>query len=123
MKIVGFVISMLLIVCLSRAQEAHLANIQQLSFGGDNAEAYFSPNGKQLVFQSNNKKWGLACDQIFKLDIAKAAQDSTYMPMRVSNGLGRTTCSYFMPNGQDIVYASTFKGSHQCPEVVNMNGK
>ena len=110
MKIVGFVISMLLIVCLSRAQEAHLANIQQLSFGGDNAEAYFSPNGKQLVFQSNNKKWGLACDQIFKLDIAKAAQDSTYMPMRVSNGLGRTTCSYFMPNGKDIVYASTIKG-------------
>lgn len=114
--------SCLLTVCLT-AQERHLQHIRQLTFGGDNAEAYFSPNGKQLIFQSNNKAWGLECDQIFRMDIAKAEKDSTYLPPKISNGLGRTTCSYFMPNGKDIIYASTFKGSHQCPPTTQIKGK
>ena len=80
----------------TQAQEKHLTNLKQLTFGGDNAEAYFSPNGKYLSFQSNNKKWGLECDQIFKLDIAKASADSNYFPLRISNGLGRTTCGAIM---------------------------
>jgi len=104
-------------------QEKHLSNLNQLTFGGDNAEAYFSPDGLSLSFQSNNKKWGLECDQIFKLDIKKAISDSNYIPPRISNGLGRTTCSYFMPNGKDILYASTFKGSHACPDEVHITGK
>jgi TolB protein len=100
------------------AQETHLHNLRQLTFGGDNAEAYFSPNSKKLSFQSNNKKWGLECDQIFDLNIRKAIADSTYKPTLISTGLGRTTCSYYMPNGKDILYASTHKGSHQCPTVI-----
>jgi TolB protein len=103
----------------SLSQEKHFRNLRQLTFGGDNAEAYFSPNGKNLSFQSNNKKWGLDCDQIFDLSIKQALKDSNYFPPRISNGLGRTTCSYYMPNGKDILYASTFKGSHQCPFVVH----
>ena len=105
------------------AQERHLTNIKQLTFGGDNAEAYFSPDGKNLSFQSNNKKWGLECDQIFDLHIEKAAKDSNYRPVRISNGLGRTTCSYFMPNGKDILYASTHLGSHACPASEIIKGK
>lgn len=105
------------------AQEKHLKNIRQLTWGGDNAEAYFSPDGKFLTFQSNNKKWGADCDQIFELEIAKAMKDSTYKPKRISNGEGRTTCSYYMPNGEQILYASTFKAKKECPEVKSIEGK
>lgn len=105
-------------------ESKHLKNITQLTFGGDNAEAYFSPDGKNLVFQSNFKKWGVECDQIYTMNISKAKkQKDNYLPFKISNGLGRTTCSYFMPNGKDILYASTFKGSHQCPTTVSVQGK
>jgi Tol biopolymer transport system component len=105
------------------AQEKHLKNLTQLTHGGDNAEAYFSPNGKYVSFQSNNPAWGLSCDQIFMMDITKASLDSNYIPSQVSNGLGRTTCSYFMPNGKDILFASTFLGSDACPHVEHIQGK
>lgn len=105
------------------AQEKHLKNLQKLTYGGDNAEAYFSPNGKMAAFQSNNSKWGLQCDQIFALDIEKAAKDSTYKPPMISTGKGRTTCSYFMPNGKDILYASTHKANDSCPPAPQIKGK
>ncbi len=95
--------------------EKHLKNIRQLTWGGDNAEAYFSFDGKMAAFQSNNKAWGLECDQIFYMDIEKAAKDSTYRAPMVSTGLGRTTCSYFLPGDTLILYASTHKGSNECP--------
>ena len=95
--------------------EPQLSNIRQLTYGGDNAEAYFSPDGKRLTCQITNKKWGLECDQIFMIDIKKAAADSMYRPPLVSTGDGRTTCSYFMPDGKHILYASTHIGSHSCP--------
>jgi Tol biopolymer transport system component len=95
-------------------KEKHLKNLRQLTFGGDNAEAYFSPDGKSLTFQSNYKKWNLSCDQIFMMKI-KDAVDSNYHPLRISNGEGRTTCSYFMPDGKHILYASTHKGGKECP--------
>jgi Tol biopolymer transport system component len=97
------------------AQEKHLANLKQLTFGGDNAEAYFSFDGKSLSFQSNNKAWGLNCDQIFNLTIDDAAKDTTYRPTLISTGLGRTTCSYFMPDDKHILYASTHLGGRECP--------
>jgi hypothetical protein len=105
------------------SQEKHLKNLTQLTFGGDNAEAYFSPNGKFASFQSNNAKWDLKCDQIFNLDISKAAKDTTYKPAMISTGKGRTTCSYYMPNGKDILYASTHLGSNDCPPAPETKGK
>lgn len=123
MKKIVFLFSTVLIVTCLHAQEKHLSNLRKLTFGGDNAEAYFSPNGKSLVFQSNNKKWGLACDQIFDMNIDEAATDSNYKPARISNGLGRTTCSYYMPNGKDIIFASTFKGNESCPHETHIPGK
>lgn len=95
--------------------EKHIKNIRQLTFGGNNAEAYFSPNGKYLTFQSDYIRWGLKCDQIFRLDIAKATKDTVYRPQLISTSYGRTTCSYFMPDGKHILYASTHIGSHSCP--------
>jgi TolB protein len=84
-KLIGFVF-LLPFIAFSQIKdtipnENHLKNIKQLSFGGDNAEAYFSFNGKFLSFQSNNPKWGLKCDQIFSMDIKKALKlKEKYMP-------------------------------------------
>jgi TolB protein len=96
-------------------QEKHLKNVRQLTFGGDNAEAYWSFNSKMLSFQSNNKEWGLACDQIFyapidKVDLRKKK------PQLISTGLGRTTCAYFMPGDKKILFASTHLGGKDCPK-------
>ncbi len=94
-----------------------------LTHGGDNAEAYFSFDGKYASFQSNNPKWGLQCDQIFNLDIEKAAADSSYKPKLISTGLGRTTCSFFLKNNKEILYASTHLDTSACPVVPSIPGK
>lgn len=98
-------------------ESKHLKNITQLTFGGDNAEAYFSFDGKNLSCQITNPKWDIPCDQIFDIDIAKASNDSTYRPNLISTGKGRTTCSYYMPDNEHILYASTHLGSEACPPV------
>ncbi len=88
-------------------RETHLANIRQLTFGGENAEAYWSADGKQLIFQS--KRDGLGCDQIFVMD-----KDGGNVKM-LSSGKGRTTCSYLVPDGKNILYASTYLAGDPCP--------
>lgn len=97
------------------AQETHLKNIRQLTFGGDNAEAYWSFDDSKLVMQITNPNWGIECDQIYMLDLAEEP-DSLPLPM-LSTGLGRTTCSYFLPGDSTIVYASTHLGNESCPPV------
>jgi TolB protein len=87
--------------------EKHLRNIRQLTFGGENAEAYFSADDKQLIFQSTRD--GRQCDQIYTMNI-----DGSKVKM-VSNGEGRTTCSYFFPAIRRILYSSTYLGSKECP--------
>ncbi|MBK8150219.1 MAG: PD40 domain-containing protein [Acidobacteria bacterium] len=87
--------------------EKRLQNIKQLTFGGENAEAYFSPDGKSLTFQS--KRDDLKCDQIFTMSI-----DGSNLKM-VSNGEGRTTCSYFFDKGKKVLYGSTHLGAKECP--------
>ncbi len=99
-------------------QEKHLVNIKQLTFGGDNAEAYWSFDSSKLVFQANNKAWGLSCDQIFTMNASKPL-DSSEAPQLISTGLGRTTCSYFLPGDKTIVYSSTHLADENCPEVPN----
>jgi TolB protein len=94
-------------------EETHLKNIRQLTFGGDNAEAYFSFAGDKLVFQARNKEWGVECDQIYVTSTNETWEEG--MPPLVSTGLGRTTCSYFMPGDTTIVYASTHLGDSACP--------
>lgn len=90
--------------------ESRLANIRQLTHGGENAEAYFSKDGKRLVFQSTRE--GVPCDQIFTINVDGSGE------RRVSNGTGRTTCGYFYPSGsaaEDIVFASTHGTAAACP--------
>ena len=79
----------------SIAQEKHLKNIQKLTFGGDNAEAYFSPNGQMLTMQISNPKAGIPCDQIYLYDLQSKIKASDNLKL-ISTGKGRTTCSYFI---------------------------
>jgi len=88
-------------------QEKHLRNVHQLTFGGQNAEAYFSADGKKLIFQSSHGD--VKCDQIFVMNIDGSDQHL------VSTGKGRTTCSFFYPDGKKILYASTHLASPECP--------
>jgi TolB protein len=88
--------------------EKHFRNIKQLTFGGENAEAYFSADGRQLIFQSTRD--GRECDQIYTMNV-----DGSNVKM-VSTGDGRTTCSYFLPNNRRILYSSTHLGGKACPQ-------
>lgn len=92
---------------LALPAEKHLRNVRQLTFGGENAEAYFSGDGKQLIFQS--KRDGRECDQIYTMNT-----DGSDVHM-VSTGGGRTTCSYFYPHRHQILYSSTHAASKECP--------
>lgn len=92
---------------LDHPQETHLRNLRQLTFGGENAEAYFSADDRRLIFQAHRGEGN--CDQIYIMD---REGDS---PQMVSTGTGRTTCAYFFPDGQRILYASTHLGSAACP--------
>ncbi|PCJ63696.1 MAG: hypothetical protein COA58_15240 [Bacteroidetes bacterium] len=101
--------------------EVHLKNIKQLTFGGDNAEAYFSFKGDKLVFQARNPKWNAPCDQIYVMDIDQTWESE--IPQLISTGDGRTTCSYFMPGDSTIIYASTHEGDVNCPPNPPHTGK
>ena len=95
-------------------KEKHLTKIKQLTFGGDNAEAYFSFDNNKLVFQLKNPAIGIDCDQIYMLDYKNHDMKESMPPM-LSTGLGRTTCSYFMHGDTTIIYASTHLGNKNCP--------
>lgn len=92
---------------LSVEGEKRIKNIKQLTFGGENAEAYWSSDGKKLTFQS--KRDGHGCDQIYTMNA-----DGTGTKM-ISNGEGRTTCSYFFNKNKNILYGSTHLGAKECP--------
>jgi TolB protein len=92
---------------LIRPGETRFARLWQLTFGGENAEAYWSRDGKRLVFQSTREGW--PCDQIYVLDLASGAVT------RVSGGVGRTTCAYFHDRDTRVLYASTHLGADSCP--------
>jgi TolB protein len=88
-------------------REVHLRHVRQLTFGGQNAEAYFSTDGKRLIFQSTRPPY--QCDQMFTMNV-----DGSDVRL-VSTGRGRTTCGYFYPDGKHILYASTHESGADCP--------
>lgn len=104
--------------------ENHFKNLKQLTFGGENAEAYWSFDDSKLIFQATNENWGQSCDQIYIIDTNNYTLN-TQTPKMVSLGLGRTTCSYFMPGDSTIIYASTHIEDAKCPHVPErrVNGK
>jgi TolB protein len=109
--------------------ERHLANIRQLTFGRQNAEAYFSFSGTKLIFQSTNN-WmkdsfaathkpdeiGLGCYQMYVMDL-----DSDTIRL-VSTGMGATTCGYFFPGDRRVLYASTHAAGPNCPPKPKRDG-
>ncbi|MGC4129570.1 MAG: M20/M25/M40 family metallo-hydrolase [Bergeyella sp.] len=107
-------ISILGLSAVAFAQENNLKNITKLTFGGDNAEAYFSPDSKSLTMQVTNPAIGAQCDQIYLLNLNKEKYATSDLKL-ISTGQGRTTCSFFMPDGKHILYASTHKGNPDCP--------
>jgi TolB protein len=89
-------------------REVHLADLRQLTFGGENAEGYFSPDGRRLIFQRTPPEGG--CDQQYVLDL------DTGDVVQVSSGRGRTTCGYFSyPDGDRVIYSTTEHVSPDCP--------
>ncbi len=97
-------------------EEKHFAHLRKLTYGGNNAEAYWSFNGEMLSFQSDFADWGHGCDQIhvfdpFHDDLSKGA------PAQLSLNGGRTTCSYFLPGDSLVLFASTESGGKECPHT------
>jgi TolB protein len=90
-------------------EEKHFRNLRQLTFGGENAEGYWSPDGTRIIYQRKNETEGVACDQEFVLELA------TGKSRMVSNGKGRTTCGYFYDGGRRVFYSSTFLADPACP--------
>ena len=93
--------------------ERHFGKLRQLTFAGENAEAYFSFRGDRLIFQSTHPPYG--CDQIFTMDLRGEGV------RRVSTGKGRTTCGYFLPGDRRILYASTHESGEDCPPKADMS--
>lgn len=95
---------------LSEREKKHLSHLRQLTFGGENAEAYWSPDGKKLIYQRTPEDGG--CDQQFEFDLM------TGESKLVSSGDGRTTCGYYSwPKGDKYIYATTEAGGKECPPV------
>ncbi len=93
---------------LALPEEKHLKNVRQLTLGGENAEAYFSADDKQIIFQYHEGE--ATCDQIYIMDTEGKNK------RMVSTGKGRTTCAYFFPNGKRILYSSTHAAGPECPK-------
>jgi len=94
--------------------EPHLTSVQQITFGGENAEAYWSTAGDQLIFQARTGE--MKCDQIYSLEISDPKKITP-----ISNGKGATTCSYFLPGDKEVIYASTHLGGDACPPKPDMS--
>ena len=103
------------LVDLKYPGEKHFKNVKQLTYNGDNAEGYWSFDGKKIVFQAHNEKWGDHCDQIYVMDAFKGLSGPDDKAKLISTGKGRTTCSYFLPGDSLILYASTHEGGPNCP--------
>jgi hypothetical protein len=99
---------------LARPDEPQLAEVRRLTFGGENAEAYWSWDGAQLIFQAREGATGQSCDRIYRMT-PFLADGQPPRPIPVSSGKGATTCSYFLPGDQEVIYASTHLGGDACP--------
>ncbi|HEY4187420.1 MAG TPA: M28 family peptidase [Polyangia bacterium] len=97
----------------ARPDEVHLLDLRQLTFGGENAEAYWSPNGAELIFQAHGQAEAGApgCDRIYRLPVTVPDP----RPIPVSSGAGATTCGFFLPGTKDVIFSSTHLGGAACP--------
>jgi len=96
-------------------EEPYLSDIKQLTFGGENAEGYFSFDERHFVYQRTHKDAGEECDQIWTYDLGTGYQ------RRISSGKGRTTCSYYLPGDTMVLYATTEGAGPECPPPPDMS--
>src|SRR3954466_9211215 len=117
MRYLGAAAALLLFTpCIATAQlkqlredrEIHLRNVRQLTFGGQNAEAYWSFDGKKIIFQFKSDRPGDA-DQVYTMNADGSGKKL------VSTGKGRCTCAYFLPGGKEIIFSSTHGYSPNTP--------
>lgn len=97
----------------AQPEEKHFQSLRQLTFGGENAEAYWAFSSKQLILQS--RRGDAKCDRIYRMDV------DTGHTVPVSSGAGATTCSYFFPGDQEVLYASTMSAGAECPPKPDMS--
>ena len=97
---------------LALSSEKHLRNVRQLTFGGQNAEAYFSADDRSLIYQ--HQGGDVPCDQIYSIPV-DTPDGKPATPKLLSTGKGRTTCSYFFPSGNRILFSSTHAAGAECP--------
>ena len=88
--------------------EAHFAHLWQLTEGGENAEGYWSFAGDALVFQ-RRAPGEHDCDQIYRLGAGAPEREL------LSTGQGATTCAYFLPGDERVIFASTHAAASACP--------
>jgi hypothetical protein len=104
----------------ARPEETHFASLQRLTDGGENAEAYWSFDGQRLSMQ--RRTGDAQCDRIYTMSLFRNGQPIPHpQPVQVSSGQGATTCSFFFPEGQDLLYASTHLGGAACPPRPDMS--
>ncbi len=95
--------------------EVHFKNMRQLTSGGDNAEAYWSFDDKNLIYQRTDKNENITCDQLFMGEVVNN-NNHLFTPKQLT-GKGRVTCGFFMKDGAHVVFASTHLHSAECPPV------
>ncbi len=92
---------------LKLGEELHILNVRMLTLEGENAEAYFNPDGSLICWQS--KSTGMLADQIYVMPSSGGVRKL------ISTGFGKTTCSFFIPRTTRLVYCSTHDYSPEPP--------
>lgn len=100
---------------LSEEERNYLSNIRQLTFGGENAEGYFSFDETSFVFQRTRPDLGDSCDQIYTYRLADGEI------RKISSGDGRTTCAFYLPGDSLVLYATTGLVQKNCPDPPDMS--
>lgn len=94
-------------------EETNLSNLRQMTFGGQNAEAYWSTDGKQIVYQTRQP--GYPDEQIFVMNADGSGKSL------ISTGKGRCTCSYFTPDKKWIYFSSTHEKNEGPQKPLDMS--
>lgn len=104
----------------ARPEETHLTSLQRVTDGGENAEAYWSFDGQRLSMQ--RRAGDAQCDRIYTMSLFENGRPIAHpQPLQVSSGQGATTCSFFFPEGRELLYASTHLGGTECPPRPDMS--
>ena len=103
-----FIVIISLFSCIED-RNMSIENVQQLSFQGDNGEAYFNSDDSKVIFQS--KRNNNNCDKLYIVDI-----NGNNLTEFVAKD-GAFTCAYFSLDDRYIFFSSTMHLGSECPEI------